>query len=285
MGNGTITAEAIIRHVEGLAGHRLNPDEGVQHGDARAEGPGATVCWMATPGAIEAAGRAGHRLVVCHESLYYPYNASNRTGTPQEWEAWKVNRGRRELLEKHSLACLRIHGSADEICIFDAFAEILGLGAPARENGFVKVYEIPPRPLGDLARQVMERTGMAALRVAPARGMDQVVGRVGLAWGGMGLDSNVGYQQKLVEAGCDVLVAGESDNYGFRFAVESGIPMIETSHEISENPGLRRLAEMLSAAFPGADFRFHENDCAWNFFRAGTGPEGRSPGAAGRDGK
>ena len=84
-----------------------------------------------------------------------------------------------------------------------------------------------------------------------------------LPWGGMGLFVNVGYQQELIEQGCDVFIAGESDNYGFRFAAECAIPMIETSHEISENPGLRRFAEILSAEFPGLDVRFYENACTW----------------------
>ena len=59
-----------------------------------------------------------------------------------------------------------------------------------------------------------------------------MVSRIGLPWGGLGLFVNVGYQQALVEQGCDLFIAGESDNYGFRFAQECGIPMIETSHEI-----------------------------------------------------
>ena len=50
---------------------------------------------------------------------------------------------------------------------------------------------------------------------------------------------------------------------GFRFAAECGIPMIETSHELSENPGLRRFTAMLMDAFPGVEFRFYENECIW----------------------
>ena len=48
-----------------------------------------------------------------------------------------------------------------------------------------------------------------------------------------------------------------------RFAAECGIPMIETSHEISENPGLRHFAAMLTRAFPAINVRFHEVSCAW----------------------
>ncbi|NOY75007.1 MAG: hypothetical protein GXP32_04360 [Kiritimatiellaeota bacterium] len=61
-----------------------------------------------------------------------------------------------------------------------------------------------------------------------------VFSRVGLPWGGLGLFVNVAYQQFLFEHGCDVFIAGESDNMGFRFAEECGIPMIETSHEVNK---------------------------------------------------
>jgi hypothetical protein len=58
--------------------------------------------------------------------------------------------------------------------------------------------------------------------------------------------------------------AGETDNYGFRFAVESGIPLIETSHELSENPGIRRFTSLLAANFPEVAFAFYENQCTWS---------------------
>ena len=46
-------------------------------------------------------------------------------------------------------------------------------------------------------------------------------------------------------------------------AQECGVPIVETSHEVSENPGLHRLTDMLAAAFPDVDFHFFENRCAW----------------------
>jgi putative NIF3 family GTP cyclohydrolase 1 type 2 len=104
---------------------------------------------------------------------------------------------------------------------------------------------------------------MPYVRVAYCGDEDKMVSRIGLPCGGLGLFVNVGYQQSLVAKGCDAFIAGESDNYGFRFAVESGIPMIETSHEVSENPGLRRFVAMLSKAFPVVNFKFHENKCIW----------------------
>ncbi|MCJ7549688.1 MAG: Nif3-like dinuclear metal center hexameric protein, partial [Anaerolineae bacterium] len=234
------TVNNLIAHVEQLAGHPLNNDEWLFNGDRDRRINGVTVCWVASPGAIRAAGEAGHELLIGHESLFFPYNAPKASNLPQGWEMWHTNRQRRELLEAYGSTFLRVHGSADEICIFDDFADLLELGEPVVSEGFVKIFEIPPTPLADLVAHVKTCLAMPAVRVSTTEGMDQIVHRIGLPWGGLGLFVNVGYQQSLIEQDCDVFIAGETDNYGFRFSREVGIPMIETSHELSENPGLRR---------------------------------------------
>lgn len=254
------TLQEIVDLVESATGHELRPDEGLKHGDGSAPVRGATVAWMPTPDAIQAAGEAGHDLLIGHESLYQPLRLEH---APEGWEQWPSNRGRRELLERYGLRFLRLHGSVDEICIFDEFAALLGLRNPVFADGLVKVFAVSPQPLRMLVEHVKRATGMPAVRVAGAEDLDAPVSRVGLPWGGLGLFVNVGYQQRLIAQGCDAFVAGESDNYGFRFAAELGIPTIETSHEVSENPGLARFTTILADAFPDASFHFHENVCVW----------------------
>lgn len=61
----------------------------------------------------------------------------------------------------------------------------------------------------------------------------------------------------------DLMIVQENLYDPFRFAAECGIPMIETSREVSENPGLRRFAAMLNAAFPNLSFAFYGNECVW----------------------
>ena len=257
------TTESIIAYIEGLTGHPLRRDEGVQHGSAQREIKRALVSWMATAEALSYAGQGGFQLVLAHESLYYPYDTYIRQDNPPGWENWRTNRQRRELLERHQLVLLRAHGSLDEICIFDDFAALLGLGSPVQANGLAKVYEIAPSPLAELVAGVKRRTGMSALRVSAPKGMKQVVQRVGLPWGGLGLFVNVGYQQQVMEMGCDVLIAGEGDDYGFRFSAECGIPMIETGHEISENPGLEHFSRMLQERFSEIEVKFYECRPSW----------------------
>lgn len=259
------TAADIIAFVTEAVGHELHSDEGVQHGFADSPVRHVLVCWMATKEALSEAQKAGADLVIGHESLYYPYNALNRADVPAGWQDWPVNRGRCALLEEHGITFARLHGSLDELCIFDVFAERLGLGEPEAADRLAKVYRITPCTLGELVERVKYRMGMRPLRVSAPGGLVQRVSRVGLPWGGLGLFVNVGYQQKLLEMGCDVLIAGESDSYGFRFSAECGVPMIETSHEDSENPGLGRFCELLSARFPDLQVTFCEVPRPWQW--------------------
>lgn len=257
------TIRQIIDYVSSQTGHPINRDEGIHHGSVDDPVNGVTVCWMATPDALRFAGRQGHSLVIGHESLYYPYDVVNQENPPQGWQEWPTNRQRRQLLDEYNLTFLRLHGSIDEICILDDFAEQIGMGAPVQNEGYVKIYEVEPISVDALVDQVKGKLGMCGVRVATVDPMPQTVRRIGLPWGGMGLFVNIGYQQQLIEQGVDLLIAGETDNYGFRFAQELGIPMIETSHEISENRGLRHFTEMLSQTFEDTSFEFHENKCAW----------------------
>lgn len=253
----------IIAFVESLAGHPLNPEEGIHHGNCNREIHGITICWMADQHAIQAAGLRGDDLIIGHESLYYPYDVVISKDPPPDWRQWSVNRKRIELLDQFQLSFLRLHSSVDEICILDDFASLLQLGPAILAAGFVKIYKFPPQLLRQLINHVKEKTQMPLLRISAPGGLEQVVRRVGLPWGGMGLFVNVSYQEALIRAGCDVMIAGETDNYGFRFAAGAGIPLIETSHEISENPGLRHFTQILQENFSNLNVYFFNNPCIW----------------------
>jgi putative NIF3 family GTP cyclohydrolase 1 type 2 len=114
-----------------------------------------------------------------------------------------------------------------------------------------------------LIERVKSCVGLERLRVARPDGQQRPIRRIGLTWGGMGLFVNVAFQQELLEQGCDLFIAGEADSYAFRFATEAGVAVIETSHEASEQAGLRRFTEMLQAAFADVRFVFEEMPTAW----------------------
>ena len=255
----------IIQFVEQSTGHRLNREEGVLHGSAEAEVTRIVLCWQATRDVLAAAGEQGVDLVIGHESLYYPYNVLEDGGKPG-WEKWPFNKARRELLEDHGLTFVRLHTSVDELTIMDDFAATLGLGRPVVASGWgAKIYEIEPCTLRELIERVKDRMQMRHVRVSAPNGLDQQVSRIGLPCGGGGLYTNVGFQNTVLGMGCDALIAGEACSYGFRFSAECGVPMIETTHEGSENPGLARFHRMLQERFPDLRIEFVEVGSPWQW--------------------
>lgn len=257
------TVEDILTYVTERSGHDLNPDEGVRLGEASQEVRRVLVCFVPSVPALRYAGEHGYDLVLGHEKLYHPYDPLVRREDHPNWASWPSNVVRRELLKQYGMTYARVHGTLDELLVFDAFAELLGLRDPHYEKGFTKVYEITPRPIEELVREVKRRMGLSRIRVSLPRGPRQMVHRVGLPWGGLGLFVNVSYQQELVAQGVDALIAGESDDYGFRFSADLGIPMIETSHVASENPGLRIFAKELAEAFPSLEVLYYPCEPAW----------------------
>lgn len=261
------TAHDIIAHLERKTGHPIHGDEGIIYGDPNREADRVLVTWMATADALTEAGKRGCGLVVAHESVFYPYNARPGDEKSSETMQWPINQRRIALMEQYALTVLRLHGSMDDWTIYDDFASQLGLGAPAAGEGLVRVYALPePMEAGVLARRMGRIMDMEAVRLAgdPRR----KVSRIGLPWGGLGLFVNVGYMQKLVALGADGFIGGESDEYGMIFAAEQGIPFIETSHVLSENPGIERYARMLGDDFPGIDVVYYETPRPWRMVPA-----------------
>jgi putative NIF3 family GTP cyclohydrolase 1 type 2 len=234
-------------------------EEGFRFGEPGVEVSGVLVCWMATVDAIEAAAGQGCNMIVCHEELTYPYEF--RAGELGRHLWWRPNARRLSLLGRHGMVVYRAHGMLDRYCILDDFAELLGLPEPEVKEGYLRICVIEPTTVRELAERVKERTGMTHVRVSGD--LEKVVSRVGLPWGGLGLSLNASFLQQLLAYDPHVYIAGESDEYAMRFTTDCGIPMIETSHSTSENPGLEHFASDLRRKFPDLKVVFYSNPVAW----------------------
>ncbi len=257
------TPNDIIAWVEQLQGRPIHHEEGIHHGAPDIEITGVTVCWKATPGAIAEAGERGDNLLIGHESLHYPYYFDFDPERTPGWREWKVNTRRMERLDRYGQTYLRLHSTIDHLCIAADMAAWLRLGQPSTADGGQAVYEIDECTVGELAAAVKRISGLPALRVSSPTDMDMRVKRVGLLVGGAGLCANGGAYEPGVRAGIDVFIAGEVDNYGFRYATECGVALIETSHEVCENPGFRHFAAMVRERFPRLRVSFYENSCPY----------------------
>jgi putative NIF3 family GTP cyclohydrolase 1 type 2 len=216
---------------------------------------------MTTVEALQKAVDEKCELVICHETVMFPNGAPSVDGG--DYLTWEVNRRRMALIQQGDLCIQRLHTSLDVLCILDDFAERLGLGKASLDEGnLVKVFDIEPTPFAELVERTKKAVGMAHLRASPAAS-ERMVKRVGLPWGGLGLFRNMGYQEALAKHGCDLFIYGETDNYSMRFAEDSGILFIETSHEASENIGLKHFADLANKEFAEVEFIYFENRVPW----------------------
>lgn len=256
-----MTAGEVAAYVESLV-ERPGPEDRFLWGDAGQECTGVLVTWMATLEAIAEAATSGCNLIICHESLHFPYEHIN-PGL-EHYTTWTVNRLRLTALAKQDLVVYRSHNTLDRFCILRDFTDLLGLTEQIYSSDnpyYLQVFAIPPCTLGDLAEEVKRRVGMPVIRVAGDP--KQLVSKVACPWGGVGLSLNMSAIEAMIAAGADVLIAGECDEYAMRYALDAGVPMIETSHAGSENPGLKHFAEHLSRTFPDLNVVYHEVPGAW----------------------
>jgi putative NIF3 family GTP cyclohydrolase 1 type 2 len=260
---GKVTPRDIMKWIVELKGWDMTHEEGVHHGSPDTEIKSITVCWKASPGAIEEAGKRGDNLIIGHESLHYPYYFDFDPERTPGWEEWKINTQRMERLDKYGITYLRLHVSIDFLTIAREMGRWMELGEPIEVEGGTKVYEIEECTLQQLVTKVKRLSGIPAIRVSAPHGFDHRVKRVGLLVGGAALVPNGFAFEPGVRAGVDVFIAGETDNYGFRYASEMGISLIETSHEVCENPGFRVFAGMVREKYPDLRVSFYENKCPY----------------------
>jgi putative NIF3 family GTP cyclohydrolase 1 type 2 len=251
-------ATEIGAFVESL-GEGIGQEERFRFGDPHTEVRGVLVCWMATVDAIETAAANECNMILCHEELTFPYEFRDASAIRYLW--WRPNARRLSLLGKHGIVVYRAHGMLDRYCILDDFGRFLGLPEPVVKEGYIRIYEVEPITVRELAEQVKQRTGLPHVRVSGDP--DKVVHRIGAPWGGLGLSLNTSFMQSLLEHDPDVFIAGETDDYGMRFAIDAGVPMIETSHATSENPGLEHFARDLKQQFPDLKVLFYANPPPW----------------------
>lgn len=112
------TLNDIHAWLEDKAGHALHGDEGVMFGDPGRPVAGVAVCWMTSPRNARATADAGHELLIQHEALLYPYPLENQQ--PLSAMHWPTNHQRLRALGQLDLVASRLHGTIDELWIFDA---------------------------------------------------------------------------------------------------------------------------------------------------------------------
>ena len=237
---------------------RLGGEEGVLFGDPERDASGVLVAWMPTVAAIRHAAAEGCGILLCHEALTFHDYFPTASGP----DPWAADRARLDLLRQSGTTVVRAHSTVDPTHVVPGFIETIGLSAPATSGSVWSFHHEPERAVGEVARGVADALGMAHVRLTgdPAR----TVTRVGTMVGGLGQDRHIKrWEDYLVPLEVELIIAGETNDFAQRFALDSDICLIETCHSASEEPGLRKLASDLANAFLGCRVVFHEEVVPW----------------------
>lgn len=219
--------------------------DGLKWGNPDAEVRAVATTWMATVDVIERAAELGCNVIVTHEPTFHwddvrsdkaEYEIAAERNTPVA--------AKQELLDKHSMAVIRIHDLWDgfpEHGITDSLARSLNWRKRITDRTQVPVFEVRPVPLGEVARYVKVRLRLRAVRVVGDMSAD--VSKIALAVGAFG---GLPVVQQAMELGAECLVGGECSEWQVvRFCEDNSFGLLLLGHAESEEPGMAAMADFL----------------------------------------
>ena len=260
-GGDALRAADVAAYVEALAPLESGvprDDNGFTYGDPAAAVRGIAVTWMPTAEALREAAAQGLNLLVVHEAWWF--DAQRSPWYEELPEGSKpVNLGRLALLTGHGLCLYRCHSNWDARPgdgVADRIGPALGLEREVARGRFTRVFEVPPVTLAGLAARVKARLGLPAVRFFgdPAREVRRVAPLIG-GFGG----NQLSIPEEVHRLGAEAVVAGDLVEYVTLHALELGLGVVEALHSATENPALRRLAELLRERFPEVPVRYLES--------------------------
>ena len=238
-------------------GYMCWPDGGYFSGSPDTPVRGVLIAWMANVAALTQAVRQACNTVICHE---LPLFSEKQELPPYRWLtprpnttelSWHPNRQRQRLIEKHHLTVFQCHYALDRYCLGQAFAEALGLTRKAYDHGWETVYELDrPVTVAALVADIKRRLRINGT-VRVVGDLNRRVRRVGNFWGGIGLDANLYWVRESIQHGAEVGICGEMSETTMHYALDAGVSLIETSHQLSEEVGIRRYAADVRRRFRG----------------------------------
>ncbi len=239
-------------------------DDRIVFGDENHDISGIGVTWSPTIFVLEKAKKEKLDLVIAHEFLFWGYSETIWFNSEKDYMKKMPNLLRSEILKNNDMVVYMTHKNWDAATgwgMCDAFPRILGFEKEINRARFIRVHEIEPVKVKDLAESIKKRMGLPCIRVAGD--MERKVSRIATAVGGLG--QIYGIAEEPYNLGAEVVVFGEAVDYAIRCCVEYGMVAIETSHVLSENPGVRNLAEKLKKRFPETKVAFLDAGYPFNY--------------------
>jgi len=235
-------------------------------GDPRTPCTGVAVAWWPGPAQMRQAAAEGLNCLISHEDPILTMTKlpllPHRSPVPETFSV-AANRERMRLAVELGLVIHRHHWNIDLAPwgIIDAMVAELGWhDRVVVSDRCIRVVEIEPAPLAELAALLKTRLNLPFVRVASSR-PDHRCRRIGVAPGGSG--QGWGTVALYADLGCDTVLASDMIHGCAKMAAECGIAVLDGFHHATEEPGLRRLARKIQEQFPDLPVRFFEEPIPW----------------------
>ena len=160
------------------------------------------------------------------------------------------------------MTVLRAHSTVDVSHVGPALWDALALPPPEFSGRVYSHHSVEPVTVEVLAARMRQVLGIDHVRVSgdPTR----TVTEIGTCWGGAGLDRSMHlWEAHLFPRGVQALIVGETCDFAQRFALESGVALLEGGHSTTEDPGLRRLAGDIGNRFAETKVIFRPQEIPW----------------------
>ncbi len=266
---GALTARDVADVFEQIApiSSGIPKDElGFVYGDPATELTGIACMWDVDASSITAAAKQNLNMIICHEIMFLWPQKSPWYKGPNTQQI-KPNQIRRSILEQNKMVVYRSHSNWDALPNDgqpDQAVKALGIEGltVAAKQKFFKVHRLPQEmTITELKDHAQKGLNFNSCRIFG--NPDKKIRQFAFLIGGFG-ENQVHMPQAAMEMGAEAIIIGDMSEFVVIAALEMGMPVIETSHSVSENPGIRRQAEILSQKFPSLNVKYIPSG-AFNF--------------------
>lgn len=264
----TLTAGDVQKYLRSLDGGWVNWEKTVDNfksGGPEALVKGIAVAWMSYTWALKKALELGCNMFVTHEPTYF-----NHWDNDKDIFRFETARRKKEFIEQSGITILRCHDVWDQyrdIGIPMSWARQLELGEPLEGKGYFYVYDGKGQKAGDLARKIAARVaafGQPGVQLIGPE--DKPVHRVVIGTGAI-----TPMLQFIEELKADMAICTDDGFTYWRdgaFAIDSSFPVALVNHPVSEENGMKLLAENLRKVFPQVPVHHIPERCMYKIFTA-----------------
>jgi putative NIF3 family GTP cyclohydrolase 1 type 2 len=262
-----VRAKDIQAHLRSLNGGWVDVHKTVdtfKAGDPGTVVKGIAVAWMSTTGALQEALEMGMNMFITHEPTYYEHWDND----PAMFEIDGVA-AKRKFIHESGIVLLRCHDLWDRypgIGITDGWAEFLGFSDPVGSASYIRAFDVSDRTAGDIAHQVAKKVAPLGQDAVEFIGSEtQSVNRIAIGCG-----AATPFTRYLKELKADMALCSDD---GFTYwrdgalAIDLDIPVVVVNHAVSEEYGMKLLADHLAKRFSQVPVKHIPQRCMFKLIR------------------